>query len=122
MRQSALIIYYELLSAFSNLRDLYISRIIENKNPNPSQLFFSQEWVKNIAALRDKLSPLEITEVHKLYSRFHTLKFFLESESERANLDAYIIETAEKVFASFFSRRNAQKRFWKYHDISKQKI
>lgn len=101
VRQSALIVYYELLTAFSNLRDLYISVVIENKSPNPNKLFFSEDWIKNISLLRDILSPAEINEIHKIYSRFLTIKNLLEVEVVQSKLVEHIKETVNKSFASF---------------------
>lgn len=40
VRQNALIIYYELLTGYSNLRELYISVVLEGALPNPNRMFF----------------------------------------------------------------------------------
>jgi len=54
IRQSALIVYYELLTGFSNVKDLYVSVVLNNTSPNPKRLFFSEDWVKNIALLKNE--------------------------------------------------------------------
>lgn len=113
IRQSALIVYYELLTGFTNLRDLYISIILENKAPNPNRLFFSEDWVKNISLLRDRLDANEINEIHRLYNKFLTIKGLLEtdSESEKVKLRKYIGETMSQTFTSFLSKEFTKNEF-----------
>ncbi|WP_410502938.1 hypothetical protein RIF24_06710 [Exiguobacterium acetylicum] len=82
VRQSALIVYYELLTGFSNIKDLYTSIVLNDSSPNPKRLFLSDDWVKNISLLKDKLNEYEINEIFKIYSRFLTIKSILESYDE----------------------------------------
>lgn len=104
IRQGALISYYELLTGFSNLRELFISVNLENSLPNPKRMFFSDDWVKNISTLRDKLTPTEINEVHKIYNRFLTLKSLLETEVEREKLKTVIDDIISESFSNFFPK------------------
>jgi len=102
IRQSALIVYYELLTGFSNIRELYSSVILENEEPSPKKLFFSDDWVKNISLLKDTLNSKEITEIYKIYNRFLTLKSILDSDSN-SNRDKLKKELDIEIRLSFES-------------------
>lgn len=106
IRQSALIVYYELLTGFSNMRDLYISVVLNDALPNPKRLFFSEDWVKNISFLKDELSDSEINEVYKIYNRFLTIKSILETESEtyKIKLKSELEKEVDYAFASFIPK------------------
>lgn len=77
-RENALIIYYDLLSGLNNLLELYISRFIDKTTPNPNKLFFSEEWIKNVANLRDHLTADELDTIYQLYGEMYTLKSLLD--------------------------------------------
>ena len=70
-REQALIVYYDIQRGFSYLRNLYISLLLKNQNPNPIRLFFSDDWIKNVASLRNKLSRSELNKVYELYNEFY---------------------------------------------------
>lgn len=69
VRENALIIYYDLTLAFEDLRKLFISRIINKEKSTPSRIFLSNDWIKNVAILRDKLKPEETNDIY--LSKFH---------------------------------------------------
>lgn len=65
-REQALIVYYDLQRGFAYLRDLYISSALTGEHPNPKRLFFSNDWIKNVASLRNNLSNEDLNLVYKI--------------------------------------------------------
>ncbi|MFP3886285.1 hypothetical protein U8V97_12535, partial [Priestia filamentosa] len=105
-REQALIVYYDLQHGFTYIKDLYISLIIKNKNPNPTRMFFSEDWIKNVATLRNNLTRSELNNVYQLYNDFFTLQNLLENynnsiEKDNSDIHKFISELGEKVFADF---------------------
>ncbi|NBD25540.1 MORN repeat-containing protein [Paenibacillus glycinis] len=111
IRQGALITYYELLTGFSNLRELYISVILENVSPSPQKMFFSDDWVKNISTLRDKLNSSELNYIHRLFNNFLILKSLLDSGEDREKLAIYINIMLADNFAEFIPMELIQNNF-----------
>lgn len=97
VRENALIVYFDLLMGLDDLRKLYQYHVLGNKkhNPNaPKKLFFSNEWIKNVAILKNKLSTSDIKTIYDLYGKLLTIKELLDD-----NVD--IKELSEEVKALF---------------------
>lgn len=107
VREQALIVYYDLQRGFSYLRDLYISTVNKGISPNPKRLFFSNEWIKNVATLRNGLSNEDLNIVYQMYNDFFTLQSLLEnpldnSTDQNDELSRVIKGMSERYFADFF--------------------
>ncbi|MHA7097720.1 toxin-antitoxin system YwqK family antitoxin [Priestia megaterium] len=105
-REQALIVYYDLQHGFSYLRDLYISLLIKNQSPNPARIFFSDDWIKNVATLRNKLTRPELNQVYQLYNDFFTIQSLLENTYSKDNdqiaeLRDFTKQLGRKVFPEF---------------------
>ncbi|OPA14913.1 hypothetical protein BHL21_18760 [Bacillus cereus] len=102
IREQALIVYYDLQRGFSYLRDLYISIVLQKGQANPKRLFFSEEWIKNVATLRNGLSNEDLEAIYRIYNDFLTLQGLLESQSEKQEeLSSFIEGLAKKIYAEF---------------------
>ncbi|QYF82838.1 hypothetical protein KY492_00505 [Brevibacterium sp. PAMC21349] len=107
VREQALIVYYDLQRGFSYLRDLYISTVNKGISPTPKRLFFSSEWIKNVATLRNGLSNEDLNIVYQMYNDFFTLQSLLEnpldnSTDQNDEMSRVIKGMSERYFADFF--------------------
>lgn len=98
-RKSALIVYYELLTSFDNLREMYSKKILNSPKRAETQFFISTDWIKNIANLRDSLSREEINELHIFYNRLLTLQKYLELDSNNGKASTYLSEIVKDSFS-----------------------
>lgn len=106
IREQALIVYYDLQRGFSYIRNLHISTLIKNKQPNPKLLFFSEDWIKNVATLRNELSNEELNKIYEIYNDFFTLQSLLkdysENHADKNNEVSQAVEViSKKIFAEF---------------------
>jgi hypothetical protein len=101
IRENALIVYYDLITGFENIRQLFVSRIIDNNKPVPSRVFFSTDWIKNVAIIKDSINHSDIDLIYFLYNRLLTIKSLLEEEEiDLGKLDNQILDFVELVFTS----------------------
>lgn len=104
VRENALIVYYDLQRGISNLRNIYINCVLNGTEPKINRIYFSTEWIKNVANLRDGLTNQELNRVYKLYEQFYALQNILE-EYKTTEINDELIEFIEKlsqeVFADF---------------------
>ena len=99
IRENALIVYYDLSLGLKNLLKLYNSRILNDEDAKPKKLYLSDNWIKNVAVLKDKLQNEEINFIYTLYGDLHTIKDFLNDKNENhSNLDDSIKSLYKKVF------------------------
>ncbi|MCU5408661.1 hypothetical protein OCA16_29480 [Bacillus cereus] len=102
IRENALIVYYDLQRGISNLRDLYISYVLNGIEGKPNKIYFSAEWIKNVANLRDELTNQELNKVYKLYEQFYALQNTLENNNmnrQDEEIREYLEELSREVFA-----------------------
>ncbi|MGM1745201.1 hypothetical protein ACS2GR_25650 [Bacillus cereus group sp. BceL177] len=104
VRENALIVYYDLQRGISNLRYIYINCVLNGTEPKINRIYFSAEWIKNVANLRDGLTNQELNRVYKLYEQFYALQNILE-EYKANEINDELIEFIERlskeVFADF---------------------
>ncbi|HDR4393595.1 TPA: hypothetical protein QCP61_005765 [Bacillus cereus] len=104
VRENALIVYYDLQRGISNLREIYINCVLNGTEPKINRIYFSTEWIKNVANLRDGLTNQELNRVYKLYEQFYALQNILE-EYKANEINDELIEFIERlskeVFADF---------------------
>lgn len=104
VRENALIVYYDLQRGISNLRDIYISCLLKGSSPRPNRIYFSEEWIKNVANLRGQLTSQELNKVYKLYEQFYTLQSLLEefkSNEKNDDLNHFLEDLSTELFADF---------------------
>ncbi|MED3351797.1 hypothetical protein P4388_24770 [Bacillus thuringiensis] len=103
-RENALIVYYDLQRGISNLQELYTNYELNGIEAKPSKIYFSTDWIKNVANLRDHLTEQELNKVYKLYEQFHALQSLLEKHKSYTNdeeLKTQLKILTEEVFAIF---------------------
>ena len=99
IRESALIVYYDILSKINIVRDLYNKKefgvnkgIVNNINNN-------SDWVKHIANLRGTLTEYELSLVFDLYNNFILISDLQHSQDEKGDeINKIINILVEKVF------------------------
>ncbi|MDR4167154.1 hypothetical protein [Bacillus paranthracis] len=104
VRENALIVYYDLQRGISNLRNLYISCLLKGSSPKPNRIYFSEDWIKNVANLRGQLTSQELNKVYKLYEQFYTLQSLLEefkSNEKNDDLNHFLEDLSTELFADF---------------------
>ncbi len=121
VRESALIVYYDLSLGIKDLNTLYLSRIINKKNPMPRKIFFSNEWIKNVAVLKNNLSSNEINDIYSLYGNFLTIASLLDNVQTLDNylitLDEEISKLVNEMYSSIFP-----KAFLKKYEDAPEKL
>ncbi|MGN4741336.1 hypothetical protein [Bacillus cereus group sp. MYBK227-1] len=103
-RENALIVYYDLQRGISNLQELYINYELKGIGAKPSKIYFSTDWIKNVANLRDQLTEQELNKVYKLYEQLHALQNLLEKHDPNKSDEALKTQLkilSEEVFANF---------------------
>ncbi|OJE46310.1 hypothetical protein BAQ44_04245 [Bacillus mobilis] len=103
-RENALIVYYDLQRGITNLQDIYINYELKGLEAKPSKIYFSTDWIKNVANLRDQLTEQELNKVYKLYEQFHVLQNLLEKHESNTydeELKTQLKILTEEVFANF---------------------
>lgn len=115
-RENALIVYYDLQRGISNLQELYINYELKGIEAKPSKIYFSTDWIKNVANLRDQLTEQELNKVYKLYEQFHALQNLLEKHDPNKPDEALKTQLkilSEEVFANFIPLQILEK-----HNVS----
>lgn len=115
VRENALIIYYDILLGFKDIKKLYLCKFSEKyhrelkkdnifnklKEDVPSKLFFSNEWIKNVAIIADELSKknkLYVEKIYSMYGDLQTLKEFLDKENDKS-FDNQLNKIASQIFS-----------------------
>lgn len=104
VRENALIVYYDLQRGISNLRDLYISCVLNGADCKPNRIYFSADWIKNVANLRNGLTNQELNRVYKLYEQFYALQNLLEEhkgDTQNEEVKGHIEGLTKNVIADF---------------------
>ncbi|TVX99080.1 hypothetical protein [Cohnella terricola] len=95
-QEHALIVYYDVQRQITNLVDLYKSLVISKKEPSPSRLYLSTDWMKNVASLRNELSEQEMKYLFRFYEEFLTLQSILEIHKEPVEITEHVKKLSEK--------------------------
>jgi hypothetical protein len=94
IRENTIIVYFDLYLGLNDLKKLYIGCKIDDKSNMPIRMYFSNEWIKNVAMLEKYLRE-NISEVYLLYGELLTIADLLESSIDS---DDAIISLGDKVF------------------------
>ena len=101
LKENTLIVFYDLKLGLSNLKKLYEGIVLEKKNVMPKRIFLSEEWIKNVAVLKDELKNEDIKKIYDLYSNLLSIKELLTTKDED-DLKYELRKTSEQVFADFY--------------------
>lgn len=112
LRENSLIVYYDLVLGLADLKKLYMNCRNSNYKNIPTRMFFSDEWIKNIARISGNIR--DIDKMYKLYGDLEMISEEIKSKSEFQTMvglsddfddDRYkriIITVSEKIFSREF--------------------
>ena len=80
LRENSLIIYYDLILGSNDLKRLYINSKNKEFMNIPSRMFFSKEWIKNVAKISRNIRDTD--KLYKLYTDLEIVGQELKSKSE----------------------------------------
>ena len=117
LRENSLIIYYDLILGSNDLKRLYIN--IKNKEfvNIPSRMFFSKEWIKNVAKVSRNIRDTD--KLYKLYTDLEIVGQELKNKSEllilkddnfdNVRYEEIIAKISNRVFSRSFLDSNMNK-------------
>ncbi len=99
IRESALIIYYDIISKIRNLIVLYNSKEFNVNTEIINGFNASSDWVKNIANLRDVLTAYELETIFNLYNNFLLLTEFQHTQGDKSEeMNSIVNNLSNKLF------------------------
>ncbi len=100
-REKALIVYYDLQRGFSIILNLYLKFIIKNPKIILEKVYFSENWIENVASLRKELNNKDIQDLYYIYNALYTIQNYLEDEVESEKFIKYLEKIAREFFMDF---------------------
>ncbi|MCB2292664.1 hypothetical protein LGK95_03820 [Clostridium algoriphilum] len=80
LRENSLIVYYDLILGSNDLKRLYINSKNKEFKNIPSRMFFSKEWIKNVAKISCNIRDTD--RLYKIYTDLEIVGQELESKSK----------------------------------------
>lgn len=74
VKESAMIIYYDLLSKVSIIKNLYVTLTLNKETKSANIIDINNDWIKNLSELRNVLSKRETDVLFELYENFASLQ------------------------------------------------
>ncbi|EKQ57054.1 MULTISPECIES: hypothetical protein [unclassified Clostridium] len=97
LKENSLIVYYDLYLGLKDLKLVCKSIKFGTMSSAPNKLFFSNEWIKNVAKLSEHLDNKMIEEIYQLYGDLEMIgKCLYDNINESDKL--FIREKFEKIF------------------------
>lgn len=97
-REKALIVYYDLQRGFSIILNLYLKFNLKDPKIILEKVYFSENWIENVASLRKELNNKDIQDLYYIYNSLYTIQNYLEDEVESDKFVEYL----EKIARDFF--------------------
>lgn len=85
LKENSLIVYYDLILGITDLKRIYINHKNKAYKNVPSRMFFSNEWIKNVARTSGTLEDKD--KMYKLYGDLEMVSQEIESKSHLEILD-----------------------------------
>jgi len=127
LRENSLIIYYDLILGSNDLKRLYINSKNKEFMNIPSRMFFSKEWIKNVAKISRNIRDTD--KLYKLYTDLEIVGQELKSKSELLILkdddfdNVRYEEIIDKISNRVFSRSFLDSNMNKYeYDIKEDEL
>lgn len=127
LRENSLIIYYDLILGSNDLKRLYINSKNKEFINIPSRMFFSKEWIKNVAKISRNIRDTD--RLYKLYTDLEIVGQELKSKSELLILkdddfdNVRYEEIIDKISNRVFSRSFLDSNMNKYeYDIKEDEL
>lgn len=110
LRENSLIVYYDLILGSNDLKRLYINSKNKEFKNIPSRMFFSKEWIKNVAKISRNIRDTD--RLYKIYTDLEIVGQELESKSkllilkdddfDNVRYEKIIDKISNKVFSRTF--------------------
>jgi len=117
LRENSLIIYYDLILGSNDLKRLYINSKNKEFINIPSRMFFSKDWIKNVAKISCNIRDTD--RLYKLYTDLEIVSEELKSKSElliskdddfdNVRYEEIIDKISNRVFSRSFLDSNMNK-------------
>ena len=117
IRENSLIIYYDLILGSNDLKRLYINSKNKEFMNIPSRMFFSKEWINNVAKISRNIRDTD--KLYKLYTDLEIVGQELKSKSEliiskeddfdNVRYEEIIDKISNRVFSRSFLDSNMNK-------------
>jgi len=127
LRENSLIIYYDLILGSNDLKRLYINSKNKEFMNIPSRMFFSKEWINNVAKISRNIRDTD--KLYKLYTDLEIVGQELKSKSELLILkdddfdNVRYEEIIDKISNRVFSRSFLDSNMNKYeYDIKEDEL
>lgn len=85
IRENATIVYFDLLLGLNDLKKLYIGYKTNDMSNTPNRMFFSSEWIKNVALLEAELKD-KVEDIYLLYGDLLTIQDHLQNEETDSSM------------------------------------
>ena len=100
-REKALIVYYDLQRGFSIILNLYLKFNIKDPKIILEKVYFSENWIENVASLRKELNNKDIQDLYYIYNALYTIQNYLEDAVESDKFVEYLEKIAREFFVDF---------------------
>jgi len=127
LRENSLIVYYDLILGSNDLKRLYINSKNKEFINIPSRMFFSKEWISNVAKISRNIRDTD--KLYKLYTDLEIVGQELKNKSELLILKDYHFnnvryeEIIDKISNRVFSRAFLDSDMNKYeYDIKEDDL
>lgn len=111
IRENVLVVYYDLVLGLTDLKKVYISQRNSAFKDVPMRMFFSSNWIRNVALIASKLDNIDY--IYKLYGDLETLRDDLKNKNELASIgettmfegsryNEFVDKLSKKVFSDEF--------------------
>jgi len=127
LRENSLIVYYDLILGSNDLKRLYINSKNKEFMNIPSRMFFSKEWISNVAKISRNIRDTD--KLYKLYTDLEIVGQELKNKSELLILKDYHFnnvryeEIIDKISNRVFSKAFLDSDMNKYeYDIKEDEL
>ncbi|MBU3114697.1 hypothetical protein [Clostridium lacusfryxellense] len=117
LRVNSLVVYYDLVTGSTDLKKLYINCKNKEFKNIPSRMFFSKEWINNVAKIYSNIRDTE--SLYKLYTDLEIVSEELKIKSELMihnssdfdydRFEKIIYKISNRIFSKTFIDSNMNK-------------
>jgi len=110
IRENSLIVYYDLVLGLTDLKKLYINLQNDSFTNIPTKMFFSSEWIKNVAKVSN--TEKNTGEIYKLYGDLESVCNQLKIKNDIMAVDPKIYDNEKlNIIVSTVSERVFSNKF-----------
>ncbi|MBU3192300.1 hypothetical protein K9O30_23000 [Clostridium bowmanii] len=104
LRVNSLIVYYDLITGSNDLKRLYINSKNKEFKNIPSRMYFSKEWINNIAKISSEIR--DTASLYKLYTDLEIIseELKIKNELQTQNSSDFDYDRYEKIIYKISNR------------------